>query len=218
MLDMRITRGTSLVIFSLLLIGGIAIAGNFALRNTGNIPLELRGIAIAKPLLLDRREFRSARGKIVFPIIGRSKFTFLSIGYAHCPDICPFILGNLAEVETHMKRNLPDGGLPRFVFLSVDPQRDSPEFLEDYAKHFSDRLVGLTGESSTIDSLIQQLGAFYSIGKTDGDGFYPVDHSAEVFLIDPQGRLFAKFEPPLDPAVTTARFQIAKNFYQMSQH
>jgi protein SCO1 len=214
---MKITRGISLAIVSLLLIGSVAVAGNFALRNTGNIPAELRGIALAEPLLLDRREFRSARGKIVFPMIGRTKWTFLSVGYAHCPDICPFILGNLAEVEAQMKRALPDGILPRFVFLSVDPQRDSPEFLEDYAKYFSDRLIGLTGNGSTIDDFIQQIGGFYRIGKADADGFYPVDHSAEIFLIDPRGRLFAKFEPPLDPVTTTERFRMAIDFYQASQ-
>lgn len=214
---MKITRGIGLAIVSLLLIGSVAVAGNFALRNTGNIPAELSGIALAEPLLLDRREFRSARGKIVFPVIGRTKWTFLSIGYANCPDVCPFILGNLSEVETHMKHELPDGSLPRFVFLSVDPQRDTPEFLEEYAKHFSDRLVGMTGDGSTIDALIQQIGGFYRIGKADADGFYPVDHSAEIFLIDPSGRLFAKLEPPLDPAVTTARFRMATDFYQASE-
>ena len=203
---MRISRGIGLAIFSLLFIGGVAIAGSFVLRGEGNIPQDLKGIALSKPVPLDRQTFTSTNGEAVFPVPSRSKWTFLVVGYAHCPDICPFILGNLAEVETHMMNSVVKAELPRFVFLSVDPQRDTPDFLKDYVKHFSDRLVGMTGDASAIDRLTQQIGAFYRLGKPDSEGFYPVDHSGEVFLIDPTGRLFAKFQPPMDVETTVNRF------------
>ena len=214
---MRITRGIGLAAISLFLIGGVAIAGSFVLRQNGTVPEDLRGIALTKPLPIDRQDFFSSNGETVFPIPSRNKWTFLVVGYAHCPDVCPFILGNLAEIEAHMTESLPQARLPRFVFLSVDPKRDTPEFLKDYVQHFSERLVGVTGSTAAIDRLTQQIGAFYRLGEADADGFYPVDHSAEVFLIDPSGRLFGKFEPPLDAEMTTARFRSAIDFYQASQ-
>ena len=142
---MRMTRGFGLAMLSLLFIGGVAIAGSFVLRGEANIPTELKGIALSKPVPLDRRTFMSTNGEAVFPVPSRRKWTFLVVGYAHCPDICPFILENLAEVETQMLKSVPKAKLPRFVFLSVDPLRDTPDFLKNYVKHFSDRLVGMTG-------------------------------------------------------------------------
>jgi len=214
---MRITRGFGLAMVSLLFIGGVAIAGSFVLRGEGSIPSDLQGIALSKPVPLDRRTFMSTNGEAVFPIPSRNKWTFLAVGFAHCPDICPFILGNLAEVETHMMKSLAKAELPRFVFLSVDPQRDTPDFLKDYVKHFSDRLVGMTGDTAAIDGLTQQIGAFYRLGKPDSEGYYPVDHSGEVFLIDPSGRLFAKFKPPMDAASTVERFRGLVALYQTDQ-
>ena len=202
---------------SLLLIGGVAIAGSFVLRGEGNIPPGLKGIALSKPVPLDRRSFTSTNGEAVFPVPSRHKWTFLVVGYAHCPDVCPFILGNLAEVEAHMEKAMTNAELPRFVFLSVDPKRDTPEFLKEYVKHFSDRLVGMTGRAATIDGLTQQIGAFYRLGEPDSEGFYPVDHSGEVFVIDPSGRLFAKFKPPMDAEATVDRFLALTAHFQSAQ-
>ena len=202
---MHMTRGFGLAMLSLLFIGSVAIAGSFIFRGEGNVPSDLKGIALSKPVPLDRQTFASTNSEAVFPIPSRSKWTFLVVGYAHCPDICPFILGNLAEVEAHMMKSVAKAELPRFVFLSVDPQRDTPDFLKDYVNHFSDRLVGMTGDPATIDGLTQQIGAFYRLGEPDAEGFYPVDHSGEVFVIDPSGRLFAKFKPPMDAEATVHR-------------
>lgn len=214
---MRMTRGFGLVMLSLLFIGGVAIAGSFVLRGEARIPNELKGIALSKPVPLDRRTFMSTNGEAVFPVPSRRKWTFLVVGYAHCPDICPFILENLAEVETQMLKSVPKAKLPRFVFLSVDPLRDTTDFLKNYVKHFSDRLVGMTGDAASIDGLTQQIGAFYRLGKPDSEGFYPVDHSGEVFLIDPTGRLFAKFKPPLDADETVDRFLGLTAHFQAAQ-
>ena len=94
---MRMTRGFGLAMLSLLFIGGVAIAGSFVLRGEAKIPNELKGIALSKPVPLDRRTFMSTNGEAVFPVPSRRKWTFLVVGYAHCPDICPFILENLAD-------------------------------------------------------------------------------------------------------------------------
>ena len=214
---MHMTRGFGLAMLSLLFIGSVAVAGSFIFRGEGNVPSDLKGIALSKPVPLDRQTFASTNSEAVFPIPSRTKWTFLVVGYAHCPDICPFILGNLAEVEAHMMKSVAKAELPRFVFLSVDPQRDTPDFLKEYVKHFSDRLVGMTGDADAIDRLTRQIGAFYRLGEPDSEGFYPVDHSGEIFLIDPTGRLFAKFKPPMHVVETVERFLGLVEHFRVTQ-
>lgn len=133
-------------------------------------------------------------------------WTFLTIGYTSCPDICPSILSNLASVRARMSQELVPAAIPKILFVSVDPGRDSPSYLADYVANFGKGFVGATGRRAVIDALVDQLGAFYRLGRKDRDGFYTVNHSGEIYLIDPDVRLHARFLPPLDPDRTLADF------------
>lgn len=214
---MKMTQRFGLAVVSLLLICGVAVAGSFVLRQSGDIPAELRGIVLSNPIVLEQQSFATAKGEIVFPPPATGRWTFLAVGYAQCPDVCPFLLGNLAALEGQMRESYALATLPRFAFLSVDPARDTPEFLGEYVANFSDRFVGMTGEKSAIDNLTRDLGAFYRLGTADADGFYPVDHSAEIFVIDPQGRLFGKLKPPLDPLDVTSRFELLRKLLEQEK-
>lgn len=214
---MPVARKTGLTCLALVLICGIAVAGNLALRRGGGLPDELRDIALVEPALIHAVALADAKGAVSFPDPVANRWTLLALGYTYCPDICPFMLGNLAELEAHMKDRLGKPDMPRFVFLSVDPSRDSTAHLAEYVSYFSDDFEGLTGPKNEIDRITSQLGAFYRLGPKNSDGDYGVDHSAEVFLIDPKGRLFGKFQPPLDPQETAEKFESARKFFDQSK-
>ncbi|MDA0663790.1 MAG: SCO family protein [Proteobacteria bacterium] len=211
---MPAARKTGLLVAALLLIGGVAIAGSVALQRGSGVPGDLADIALAAPVPLAGVTLADAKGPVAFPAGPRGKWTLLALGYTHCPDVCPFMLGNLAEVETRMKERLDPAQQPQFVFISVDPDRDTPALLGEYVGFFSDDFRGMTGPKSEIDRVTEQLGAFYRLGGRDSDGDYGVDHSAEIYLIDPKGRLFGKFRPPLDPDDTAAKFESAQRFFE----
>jgi protein SCO1/2 len=129
-------------------------------------------------------------------LVGR--WTFVFFGYTHCPDVCPTTLSVLNSVATLLAASERDA---RFVFISVDPGRDTPELLGQYVSYFNGEFVGVTGTEPALAELTRQLGVVYlqvpDAGNPDG---YLVDHTASVLLFDPTGRLHAIFSAPLDAA------------------
>lgn len=124
----------------------------------------------------------------------QGQWTFLFFGFTNCPDVCPMTLRMLSSVEKSLAA-LPDELRPRVTLVSVDPKRDTPEQLATYVKYFNPDFAGVTGDPAAIDEFTRQLGVPVAITDT-GDGGYTVDHSAALFLINPQGELRALFSPP----------------------
>ena len=115
-------------------------------------------------------------------------------GFTHCPDVCPITLNVLASA----KRELAERGepLPRIVLVSVDPERDTPENLARYVDSFGDDNLGLTGDVEQIRRLTDGLGIFFEKRDSDEQGYYVVDHSSVVIVIDPDGRFHSLFSSP----------------------
>lgn len=133
----------------------------------------------------------------------RGRWTFVFFGFVNCPDICPTTLATLAAVEGALA-DLPAEKRPGVLFVSVDPGRDTPELLGRYVAHFDPAFTGATGSREEIDALSAALGVAVIIGAPEADGSYAVDHSAAVFLVDPEARVTAHFGAPHD-AGTIAR-------------
>jgi len=132
--------------------------------------------------------------------VGRSalegQWDLVFFGFTHCPDICPLTLQLLADV----RRQLADAGgepLPRIVFVSVDPERDTPGILAAYLAYFDDEALGMTGDLEELRKLTAGLGIWFEKTPVDGAD-YTVDHSAAVLVIDPEGRFSAVFSTPLE--------------------
>ena len=121
-------------------------------------------------------------------------WSVLFFGYTSCPDICPITLTTLAQVDTQLA-DLPATQRPQIVFVSVDPQRDTPAQVGQYVKFFSPDFIGLTGEPGKIEPFTQAMGVPVAIHDS-GNGAYTVDHAATLFLLDPQARMTAIFSPP----------------------
>lgn len=128
-------------------------------------------------------------------------------GYTYCPDICPTTLSTLSGVVRKLQNNPQSLANIQVIFVSVDPQRDTPEVIEGYLKYFNEAFVGITGTQQDIDSLTRQFGAGYIKEPDTTPGQYLVSHTSSIFLVDPQGRLLASFSPPHDPNTIVDQFQ-----------
>lgn len=127
------------------------------------------------------------------------RWTLLYVGYSYCPDICPTELGQLSRILPALQKRMPE--IPwQVVFLSVDPQRDSPEHLARYTAFFSEEFVPVTGSREAIDALTGAVKAGYRIEPHEADDVtYNVDHDTSFRLIAPDGRMLALLPGPHDP-------------------
>ena len=140
----------------------------------------------------------------------KGKWSFLFFGYTHCPDICPTTLAILARARDNIVKSGVGAEDIQIVFISVDPNRDTADMLEQYVPHFHTTFLGVTGDDAQIGNLAGQLDAAYEVSITPGMENYPVYHTASVFLVDPQARYHAVFTPPLDAEVISARFKVVR--------
>jgi protein SCO1/2 len=138
------------------------------------------------------------------------KWSFVFFGFTHCPDICPTTLAVLARARDNIARNSVGAGDVQFVFISVDPNRDTASKLGQYVDYFDATFLGVTGDQAQIGNLAGQLGAAYQVAITPGVENYPVYHSAAVFLLDPRARYHAVFTPPHDAEAISRRFKVVR--------
>ncbi len=146
------------------------------------------------------------------------KWSLLFFGYAGCPDVCPTELYMMANMMRSIEQDpsmLTQS--PQVVFVSVDPQRDAPEALQQYAGFYHPSFLGVTAAQPEVDQLAKTMGVFhervyyrggeiYQVGThqpvpPELANSYLINHSAAIYLLDPESRLHAIFTPPHDPAV-----------------
>jgi len=126
----------------------------------------------------------------------RTHSSFKLVGFTTCPDVCPYTLANLEHVLAETASKVSPDNLPKVVFLAVDPDRDYLT-LSAYVKHFHPDFTGVTGDREDIDAFVDGLDAFYELEKPDSSGFYNVRHSADIRVIDPNGKLHATIQTPM---------------------
>ncbi|QGT79036.1 hypothetical protein GM160_09120 [Guyparkeria halophila] len=138
-------------------------------------------------------------GPVQTPTLFDGRWTLLYVGYSYCPDVCPTELGQLAVILPALQSRLPERDW-QVVFLSVDPERDTPDHLAQYTAFFHQAFVPVTGSRETIDAVTGAVKAGYRIGKhAPGERRYSVDHDTGFRLIDPQGRMLALLPGPHQP-------------------
>ncbi|MDO6459448.1 SCO family protein [Granulosicoccaceae sp. 1_MG-2023] len=127
----------------------------------------------------------------------RGKGVVLYFGYRSCPDICPTTLGFTAAALKQLDEATRDK--LQVIFYSVDPERDTPALVSEYAAYFDPTFIGGTNTREEIDRSVADYGAFYRILESDSSMGYLVDHSARLYLIDPQGKLAGHIEHGTPP-------------------
>jgi protein SCO1/2 len=110
-------------------------------------------------------------------------------GFTHCPDVCPTTLFEVSEV---LRALGPEGSRMRALFVTVDPERDTPGKLKDYLSSFDPRLIGATGDEAAIKAVEKAYRVYAKRVPLDGGG-YTMDHTAIVYLMDKTGRFVAPF-------------------------
>lgn len=122
------------------------------------------------------------------------KWTLAFVGYTFCPDICPVTLAEINNVYPQLQEKVSDTPL-QIWFLSVDPNRDTVERLNEYINYFNPDFVGSTGPHAQLFPLVRSMGMMYSLSESTDNPNYLVDHSASVVVINPAGNIVGRFKP-----------------------
>ena len=187
------TRQTSAIVAIMLVavLLGIAAATYY---QRPPAPSTIPGLLWPNPKMLGEFSVLDQNGKAFTLAQLKDKWSLLFFGFTHCPDICPNTLQLMQQMEKRLK-SLPEQNDSQFIFVSVDPKRDTPKIMHDYLDYFSKDFIGLTGDPQ-VEELNRQIGVIAILGQADENGSYSVDHSASVFIIDPAGRMVGKLSLP----------------------
>jgi len=135
----------------------------------------------------------------------RGQWTFVFFGFTHCPDICPTTMATLGDAIDRMRA--ATGDPVAVAFVTVDPDRDTPEQLARYVPFFHPDFLGVTGGDEALASFARQLGAVYMRTEMPDGSNYTMDHSSGLLLINPDGALRAFFSAPHDSEVLAVDFE-----------
>lgn len=142
-------------------------------------------------------------GKAVTDKSLKGKPTLIFFGYTHCPDVCPTSLFEISEVLRVMGK---DAGKVNAVFISVDPERDTPATMKDYLSSFDPHLQGLSGDPAETAKVVTSYRVYAKKVPTK-DGDYTMDHTAVVYLMDKDGNFVAPFNSKRPPAEAAAELK-----------
>jgi len=140
----------------------------------------------------------------------KGHWSFLFFGYTHCPDICPSTLASLSKLREQLTKGINGSKNVQFVFISVDPKRDTAAILKQYTGYFDPSIVGVTGSELELRNLTGQLGALFEVESAPDKENYQVYHTSVLFLINPQGQYVASLMPPFDISTISRRFSVLK--------
>jgi protein SCO1 len=141
---------------------------------------------------------RDGNGREVTDREFRGKYMLVYFGYTFCPDVCPTTLNEVTEALEHLGAK---ADRVQAIFITVDPRRDTPAVVKQYAAAFTPRLIGLTGTDEQIAKVAQEYRVYYAEHRTgSGPNDYTMDHSSVLYLMGPDGRFIAPIRADEDAA------------------
>ncbi len=159
------------------------------------MPPTLNGGVIDPPKPMPDFTLQSASGPVSLSDF-RGKIVVLYFGYLSCPDVCPTTLAATREALNTLGAQADK---VQVLFISVDSGRDTPQKMRDYATNFHPDFIGLTGSQEQIDAVTKDFGIFYLLNLPDENGFYTVDHTATVQVLNPAGDLIMTWPYGIQP-------------------
>lgn len=126
----------------------------------------------------------------------RGKLLLVYFGFTYCPDVCPADLQNIGLALDQLGAV---GDRVQPLFVTLDPERDTPAHLAEYVPTFHPRLIGLTGDAAAIRAAADAYKVYYAKVTNDGDNDYTVDHTAFIYLMGPDGKYLGFFPPGTAP-------------------
>src|SRR5699024_1442248 len=115
-----------------------------------------------------------------------ARATLLYFGYTNCPDICPMTLARISRALADLDDDVRDD--INVLFVSVDPDRDTPEKLQQYTAHSGPQIIGLTGTRDELTEFTHKMRVTYGYGEPNERGYYEVSHSSAIFIFDHEGK------------------------------
>lgn len=182
-------------------LAGLLLARSLQKPEAAN-PALAAGTLLEPPRTLPAFSLQDTNGRPFAAAELKNHWSLLFFGFTNCPDVCPTTMSLLAQVKRSLG-DLPPAQQPQVVFISVDPQRDTPDKLAAYLHFFNPEFIGLSGEAAQIDSLTKGLGVPVIVHNLENGG-YTIDHSAAIFVVDPQAKLHALFSAPHAQAALAA--------------
>jgi protein SCO1/2 len=200
-------RSTLIVLVVAVAAGIGLIAGNHLFGERAAPVPELQAVRLLpEPRPLPDFDLAQSDGTRLVPGELRGQWTVVFLGFTHCPDICPMTLARMAQAQKQWA-DMPESVRPRILFVSVDPERDTPARIGEYAHHFHADTMAATGPVPMLEDLATALGmVFMKVPPPEGvpADQYSVDHSATLAVLDPQGRMAGLLRPPFDPDAIAA--------------
>lgn len=164
-------------------------------------PANFRGTAYGEPYpAAPQIELIKSNGETFSLSDQKGKIILLFFGYTSCPDVCPTTLAELKLVMDDLGYKTEQVIV---VFVSVDPERDTPEKIQKYVEHFNNEFIGLSGSMEELEKIWKDYGVFREEVQSDSAFGYIVNHTARTYLIDKDGnlRLSYGFQTPVDDIV-----------------
>jgi protein SCO1/2 len=190
-------RKTLLVGLILFVLIGAVAAGVFFFSK----PASFRGTTYGEPYpVAPEIELTRANGTSFRLSETRGKVVALFFGYTSCPDVCPT---TMAELKQALEKLGDKSDQVQVLFVTVDPQRDTPERVQEYVDHFNRGFIGLSGSEPELAKVWNEYGVFRNVVDGTSAAGYLVDHTARVTLIDQQGNLRVSFgfDTPVEDVV-----------------
>lgn len=150
---------------------------------------------------------------------GTDKWSLLFFGFTHCKTICPTALAEIKRANDLLKKQ-KNAVVPQVYFVSVDPERDSVERLQNFLAHFDPSFIGATGSPDAIKAVTEDFGIAYAKATSNqaDKKHYDINHSGVVILIDPKGHWLALLNPPLAADKMAKDITLAQKFYRQKYH
>jgi protein SCO1 len=169
-----------------LLLLGLAVAACSPSSSSNERP-PLEGARIGGPFRLVDQDGRPRTERDF-----AGKWRVMYFGYTFCPDVCPVDMGNVgAGLKAFAAKDADRAAKVVPIFVSVDPERDTPKVLKQFVAAFHPRMVGLTGDPAQIAAAAKAYSIYYSRGETSPGGGYLVNHSRQTYLFDAAGKPIA---------------------------
>ena len=179
---------------------GLVLCFGIVLIVTGRLstPVAQQVAAIGGPFKLTDQN-----GKVVTDQDLKGRPTLMFFGFTNCPDVCPTALFEVSEI---LRALGPDAERMRALFITIDPERDTPAVIKDYLSSFDPRIIGVTGDDAAIAAAEKSYRVYAKKVPTDG-GSYTMDHTAIVYLMSKDGRFVAPFNMKRRPEEAAAELK-----------
>ena len=140
----------------------------------------------------------------VFDSAASQKLMLIYFGFTYCPDVCPTTLIKVSDIIDRLKEYSKE---INSIFITVDPERDTPEILSDYVSAFHEDIIGLTGTKSEIDKVAEDWGVYYQKEILDGEEDYTMNHLDIIFLANANGEFIDYFPPKIQSVLIVEKIR-----------